>query len=454
MSKRVDLLNGNIASSLAKLAFPLMGISFLQMTYNLTDIFWIGKLGAGAVAAVGTGGLFLWLCQGIHTITQLGGQVFVAQKLGAKKYEEAGEYAHASIFMSITISLLLGCVFYFGVVPLVAIFNLNDTSVIEAAQTYIMVTCGLVIFMLLAKLLTALITTTGDSKTPLKATVVGLAFNMILDPILIFGYLGFPTLGVLGAAIATVFAQIIVFLILLFHCIKDKHLFCFVHLNTFPKLHNCLHIIKLGIPTTLQNVLFPLISIYISSLTATFGDNAVAVQRIGSQIESVSWMTTEGFAIAVNSFVAQNFGAQNFDRAKKGGYQAIIILGIYGIFASALLVFGAKYIFQLFLDEPVVLSMGIDYLRIVGYTQVFLCFEILSTSILNAFGKTLYPAVVGTFFTALRIPSALFLITIYGLNGIWWALTISTLCKGIFLLIAAIYYLHRLKHKECVVSYE
>ncbi len=449
MAKRVDLLNGNIASSLTRLAFPLMGISCLQIAYNLTDIFWIGKLGAGAVAAVGTGGLLLWLSQGIHTLAQLGGQVLVAQKLGAHKSEEAGMYAHAAIWMSISISLILGCIFYFGVEPIVSIFGLNDPIVIQEAQIYIKVTCGMVIFMLLAKLLTALITTTGDSRTPLKATMVGLVFNMILDPVLIFGYFGFPEMGVFGAALATIIAQMIVLLILVLHCIKDQHLFCFVRMNKAPNVNACTRILRLSIPTALQNTLFPLISIYMANLTAGFGDTAVAAQRIGSQVESVSWMATDGFAMAVNSFVAQNYGAKNMARAKKGAYQAILMLGVYGLFTSVFLIFGAKAIYQIFLDDAQVIEIGINYLVIVGFTQVFLCFEILSSAILNAFGKTLYPAFIATVFTGMRIPLALFLIsTALGLNGIWFALSISTLFKGVLLLGVVLYFLRKIQVPE------
>ncbi len=449
MSKRVDLLSGPIAFSLTKLALPLMGISFLQMAYNLTDMFWIGKLGPGAVAAIGTGGLLLWLSQGIHTIAQLGGQVLVAQKLGAQDKQAAARYAHAAIFLSCSITLSLGLIFMFGSAQIVSIFNLNDPQVIAQAQTYLRVTGGCVIFMLLAKLLTSLITTTGDSRTPFKATIFGLAFNMIFDPIFIFGYFGFPEMGVLGAAVATVLAQCIVLSILLFHCVKDTHLFSYIKIRSLPNVHAIIHIVRLGLPTTLQNTLFPLISIFISRLTAGFGDNAVAVQRIGSQIESISWMTTDGFAIAVNSFVAQNFGAKNYTRAKKGAHQAIVILSMFGLFSTCLLLVGARPIFQLFLSDPIVVNMGVDYLMIVGITQLFLCYEILSSNILNAFGKTMYPAVISTVFTAMRIPIALLLTsTVLGLNGIWWALTLSTLFKGSCLLAVALYFLRKLSKNQ------
>lgn len=436
MKKRIDLLNGPIITTLIKLSLPLMGISLIQMTYNLTDMFWIGKLGAGAVASVGTGGLFIWLSTGLHTIAQLGGQVYVAQNLGANKPIEAGKFAHASMFLSIIVSLLIGFVYFFLANPLVGFFNLNDPTVVQDAVIYLMTAGGFIIFMLFSKLLTALITTTGDSKTPFIATVIGLAFNILFDPLFIFGFGFIPAMGVFGAALATVLAQVIVFLVLFQHVLRDEHLFNQVHLKQLPDMQACKQIVQLGFPTTIQYTLFPLISMYISRLTANFGDHAVAVQRIGSQIESISWMTSEGFAIAVNSFVAQNYGANNLTRAKKGIKQAFIILGIWGIIATAFLMIFATPLMSLFFIESEVIIMGKDYLVILSLCQFLMCFEILSSSTLNAFGKTFFPALISTVFTALRIPLAIVLCTsVLQLNGIWWAMTISTNIKGLILAI-------------------
>lgn len=447
MSKRLDLLNGNIASTLTKLALPLMGMSFLQMAYNLTDMFWIGKLGAGSVAAVGTVGILTWLSTGLHSLAQTGGQVLVAQNLGAKNYEQASKYAHSAIFISIIINFILGFSFSFLSTQVIGVFKLNDPEVIALAETYLKVCGGFILFMLMSKLLSGLITTTGNSKTPLIATTIGLVFNMILDPILIFGWCGFPKLGVLGAAIATVLAQIIVFIVLVLYIIKDKHLFSNIKWISAPS--KTIEILRLSFPTALQATLYPLISIYISRLVSSFSDTAVAVQRVGSQVESISWLTTEGFAVAVNSFIAQNYGASNINRAKRGFYEAGKILAGVGIGATVLLVGFATPIISTFLSEADAIEMGRDYLVIIGFSQIFMCFEILSISALNAFSKTKLPAVISSIFMALRIPLASFLCTTsLGLNGIWWSIAISTFFKGTLLFACIVIYLSKgLKEK-------
>lgn len=431
MKKTVNLRTGNITKSLVSLALPLMGMSFVQMAYNLIDMFWIGRLGAGAVASVGTGGLLVWLSMGIHTLAQVGGQVFVGQNLGREEYDTARCYGSASIWISVGLSTLLGLIFFFGKVPIIAFFNLNSQEVILGAQDYIAIVGGCILFQLLAKLLTSLITATGDSRTPFFATTIGLVLNIALDPIMIFGWFGFPALGIVGAAIATVLAQGVMLGVLLYHTKKNSTLFAHGSIFHVPEVKFFKDIVRLGFPTACQATFFPLIAMVLSRMVASFGDNAVAVQRIGSQVESISWMTTDGFAIAVNSFMAQNFGAGDLQRTKQGYRKAMMILSCWGLFATMLLVFGATWIFHLFIEDPVVIAMGRDYLIILGLSQLFMCGEILSSSAMNALGRTFLPALVVIFFTFMRLPmSTLLTQTDLGLNGVWWSVTISTIFKG------------------------
>lgn len=272
---------------------------------------------------------------------------------------------------------------------------------------------------------------------------------MFLDPLFIFGYGIIPAMGVMGAAIATVLAQVILFSWLLIYVCHDKHLFCYVNVKSLPDFKKCKRILRLSIPTTIQATIFPVISITISRMVAGFGDDAVAVQRLGSQIETISWNTSDGFAIAVNSFLAQNYGARNLMRAKRGFYTALAIISCVGIFATIMLVFFAENLFGIFLNEPEVLDMGVDYLTIMGYSQLFICIEILSSNSMNAFGKTTTPAIVASTFTATRIPLALVLTTTsLGLCGIWWSISISTFLKGTMLFLFMAIFLHNLTGKN------
>ena len=140
---------------------------------------------------------------------------------------------------------------------------------------------------------------------------------MILDPVLIFGLGPFPVMGVAGAAIATVLAQATVTLIFFVFAKKDNIIFCHIKLFRIPDRSHFSSIVRIGFPTCIQNMIFTGISMIIARLVAGYGDAAVAVQKVGSQIESISWMTADGFAAAVNSFLAQNHGAGKYSRIPK-----------------------------------------------------------------------------------------------------------------------------------------
>lgn len=189
----------------------------------------------------------------------------------------------------------------------------------------------------------------------------------------------------------------------------------------------------IGLPSAVQSMIFSSISMVIARLIAGWGDGAVAVQKVGSQIESISWMTSEGYAAALNSFTAQNFGAHNALRIKKGYRLSMILMLIWGSFCSLLLIFAPELIFHIFIQESEVLPLGVDYLRILGVSQLFMCIEITTEGAFCGLGKTLPPSIVSITLTAARIPMAIILSSYLGLNGIWWSITISSIFKGIVL---------------------
>ena len=149
-------------------------------------------------------------------------------------------------------------------------------------------------------------------------------------------------------------------------------------------------------------------------------------------------MTADGFSAALTAFVGQNYGAGQYERVKEGYKKTLMLSSILGIFATVLLIFGGEWLFSLFINEPEVIKQGADYLRILGYSQVFMCLEITTTGAFFGVGKTMMPSLISTIFTGLRVPAALILASTLalGVDGVWWSISLSSVVKGILLVIS------------------
>lgn len=449
MKKNVNLLEGAIFPSLAKLAVPIMATSLIQMAYNLIDMIWIGKIGSGAVAAVGAAGMYMWLANGLSTLSKMGGQIKVGQSFGAGRKEEAGEYAASAIWLALLYGIPLAVILFLGANPFIRVLGLNGADVIKDGITYLTIVSIGILFTFINQVLTGIFTAIGNTTISFKATAIGLVVNIVLDPVLIFGYAGIPAMGVAGAAIATVVAQGIVMLLFLIACKRDRVLFPVINLRKKPNKSEMEQINKVGIPISVQSMVFTGISMVISRIIADFGDQAVAVQKVGSQIESITWMAAEGFSAAVNSFVAQNYGAGDMKRVRKGYKISMQAVVVWGIMSTVLLVFFSEPIFRIFITEPEVVPMGVDYLRILGYSQLFMCMEIATQGAFGGLGKTVPPFLEGVVLTFARIPMAMMLsATALGLNGIWWSISVSSVLKGIVLVSWFVLYLRRFQKTD------
>ena len=451
MNTRTDLLKGNILRSLVAMSLPIMATSFLQMAYNMTDMIWIGRVGSGSVAAVGAAGMFVNFSRGLSAFLRVGGQVNVAQAYGAGDRDRAARYARNAIQMGILLSAVYAVVICLFRKPFIRFFGFTNRQVVKDAEIYLLIMGMFSLFNILNPIITAVITATGNSRSPFRISTVGLVINLILDPVLIFGMWGFPRLGVFGAAVATVFAQFIVFLLYILYMKKDQQVFS--HMKLLHPMDGILvrQIVRIGLPASIQETMFNGISMAIGRIIAAWGETAIAVQKVGIQVEAISYMTAEGFASATSSFIAQNYGAAQYKRARKGYSTALVVMMGWGIITTSTLVFLPEPIFRVFITEPEVIPMGVDYLRILGYSQLFMCMEILTAGAFSAYGKTTPPSVVSILFTSMRIPMAILLgKTALGLCGAWWSISMSSVFKGVIL--SVLFLLFMRKFDRCHVE--
>ena len=429
-----NLTKGPILNTLTKLAIPIMASYFIGTLYNITDMAWIGQLGSKAVAGVGVGGMFTWLSQGLSSIARMGGQVQVAQCIGRGDRKKAHGYAQVAIQLAFYMGLIFALISLIFVHQMVGFFNLTDPEAYSAAVSYTRIACGLIVFSFLAVTLTGLYTAQGDSQTPFWANLIGLATNMILDPILILGPGPFPKLGVIGASIATVTAQFIVMGIMVLGVMRQKieNVLKGIRLAAVIPGSYLKGICQIGIPSGIQDMTYCFISMILTRMVSGFGAEALATQRVGGQIESISWHTADGFAAALNAFTAQNYGAGKMDRVKKGYRASLLTVGVWGLLVTAIFVFAPNTIARIFFHEPKAIAIAVSYLIIIGLSEAFLCVEITTIGAISGLGKTHLCSIISILFTSMRIPLAIVLgNTSLGLDGIWWALSSTTMIKGI-----------------------
>ena len=428
-----NLTKGPILKTLTKLAIPIMASSFLGTLYNITDMAWIGLLGSKAVAGVGVGGMFTWLSQGLAAMARMGGQVQVAQCIGRGERDRAHGFAQAAVQLATLMGMAYAVISLLFTRQMVAFFQLTDPEAQTAALSYTKIACGLIVFSFLTLTMTGLYTAQGDSKTPFLANLIGLITNMILDPVLILGPGPFPKLGVVGAAIATVTAQAIVMTMMILGVIiqKKENVLKGIRLTAKIPKEYLGGLCRIGIPTAIQGMAYCAISMVLTRMVSAYGAEAVATQRVGGQIESISWNTADGFAAALNAFIAQNYGAGKMDRVRKGYRASLWTVGIWGLLISLVFICFPQAIADIFFHEPKAVATAVGYLVIIGFSEAFMCVELTTVGALSGLGRTRLCSIISITFTSARIPLAIILGGLIGLSGIWWALSVTSIIKGI-----------------------
>ena len=428
-----NLTKGPILKTLTKLAIPIMASSFLGTLYNITDMAWIGLLGSKAVAGVGVGGMFTWFSQGLAAMARMGGQVQVAQCIGRGERDRAHGFAQAAVQLATLMGMAYAVISLLFARQMVAFFQLTDLEAQTAALSYTKIACGLIVFSFLTLTMTGLYTAQGDSKTPFLANLIGLVTNMILDPVLILGPGPFPKLGVVGAAIATVTAQAIVMMMMILGVLiqKKENVLKGIRLTAKIPKEYLGGLCRIGIPTAIQGMAYCAISMVLTRMVSAYGAEAVATQRVGGQIESISWNTADGFAAALNAFIAQNYGAGKMGRVRKGYRASLWTVGIWGLLISFVFICFPKAIADIFFHEPKAVATAVGYLVIIGFSEAFMCVELTTVGALSGLGRTRLCSIISIAFTSARIPLAIILGGLIGLSGIWWALSITSIIKGI-----------------------
>ena len=434
-SSKYNLSEGSIVNKLFFVAVPIITSQIFQMAYNLTDMFWLGRVSSDAVAASGTAGLFLWLSMAFFLFGRMGAEIGVSQNLGKGDKETARIYAQSAIAIAVVIGIIVGAIFILFHETFIGLFGIQEAHVEQYAREYLSIVSLSLPMMFTSAAITGIFNGAGNARVSLIINGVGFSINMILDPILILTM----DMGIRGAGIATVIAHSVALSLALILLKKYRNRpFEKIKLLVAPSVEAIKQIFKWVIPVSLESGLFTLLTMLTTPLIARYGATALATIRIGSQIESLSWLIAGGYASALTAFTGQNFGAGKWTRIRKGFKVSTYIMSVWGIFVGIVLFFFGRTLFSIFApNDPEVVEMGATLLRILAVIQIPACLEGVAAGIFRGKGKTLPPSIASISSNILRVLLAYgaVYLTNLSLTGIWYAVSISAAVRGIWIFV-------------------
>lgn len=441
MAKRYkDLTQGSILRNLLVFSGPLLLGNILQALYNTVDSIWVGRfIGTDALGAVSVSFPIIFALIAIVLGITMATTVLVSQYAGADDEEMIVKTINNSLLllgMMALIVTILGLIFNRQIL----IWMNTPENVLEYATEYLNVFFFGLIFMFGYNVLSSILRGLGDSKTPLLFLFISTLINLILDPILIIGFGPIPSLGIKGAALATVLAQGISFFLALRHLKRKNHVIDF-HFKNF-KFDRILTIktFKIGLPSGLQQIIVSLGLIFLTSIINAQGSDTIAAFGAASRLDQFAHMPAMSLGLAVSTLTGQSIGAQKIDRVKEiYKWGNIITSSITGVITIFVFVF-PNLVIQLFTDDQNVIDIGSRYLRVVGLSYVPFALMFVTNGILRGAGDTV-PTMIFSIISLwlLRIPLAYYLSSFeqLGSNGIWIAISIS---YTVTLIINQIYY--------------
>ncbi len=437
--KERDLTRGSIFKNILIVSVPLIIASMVNMIYNFTDMYWISSIGPEGVSAVGTTALFIWMASSLMLIVNLGAQIEISYAKGEDNHDRVKYLVNNALKFSLFVGFAFGLIQFVFANQLINFFDIDNPLTYKWAVSYLRVTAVFIMTTSINQTFSAIYNGLGNTMSVLVIMCIGMILNMVLDPL----FITVLDLKVAGAGLATVFSSLISMILFIVYTLKTSDLLDRIKDKVdFVEIKK---IAKLGFFPTIQNVSFAGIAMIITKYVSSFGDDAIAIQRVGNDIESMTWMIGLGISTAVSVFVGQNIAAKQYDRVHKASMMMITMMTCYAFIVTLIFIFANEQIYGIFFDDPVLISLGRDYLLFAALAQIPMILEATITGIFNGYQKTNVAPFFSISGNIIRIPLALYFGAVMGLNGVWLALAISSIYKGIGMVIAMVYYKSRQK---------
>ena len=417
---------GPLRPVILRLAAPAVAMMACHFCFNLIDSIWVGRLiGPAALAAVSTAGFYVWVLLSLGEMVEVGLIAVAARRHGEGDPERAARAAAGAVGYALIAGTAVSLI---GLAITDWLFRMMTVppEVARLGHAYLSTWLlgGPLVFGFFA--VEATFRASGDTRTPFFILAASVLLSIGLDPLLIAGVGPFPRLGVEGAATASVMVRGGGFLIGLALAVRRG----LIRVSA-PDWRVIPTIVRVGAPLSLAGVLLSVIYMWLTRFTSRFGTPALAALGVGHKVEGLGFIAISGFALSASALVGQNLGAGREDRAR----QAVRLTVGYCLTATAVTAAAfltvPRLLVGLFTSDPGVIADGALYLRVIAFAQIGQTFEIILEGALGGAGYTLWPQLTSTALTLLRLPLAAWWAGPLGLLGIWLALSVTAVARGI-----------------------
>lgn len=431
-----DYTNIGLKKAIFLLAVPMILELILESTFAVVDIYFVGKLGSSAVATVGLTETYLFLIYSVAMGLATAVTAVIARRIGEKRKEDAGVAAVQSIFLGIIASLPFAVAGIFFAKDLLRLMG-GDQWVIEEGFRYAQWMLGSNFIIMLLFVINAIFRGAGDAAISMRVLWIANGLNIILDPILIFGWGPIPAFGLEGAAIATTIGRSIGVLTQFYFLFRGgKHIRVAIE-QIRLQVETLWTIFRTSLGGVGQMIIAMTSWIFIMRILADVGSEAVAGSTIALRILMFSMMPAWGMSNAAATLVGQNLGAGKPERAEHSIWQIGLYNMIFLVLVSIVFFFMNEQLMRIFTSEEEVIKIGCTWLRILSFSFFVYGWWMVSVQAYNGSGDTTTPTFINfVFFWLIQIPLSYFLALHlnYSYQGVFWAIFISETAVGLFTL--------------------
>jgi putative MATE family efflux protein len=385
-----DLTQGSVTKHLLHMS-AFMAVSMaVQTLYLLADLFWVGRLGKEAIAAVGVAGNLTMIVLALTQMLGVGTTALISQAAGRKDQPHAELAFNQSCMMSILIALALGIV---GFLSMDAYANSlsADTNTAVLAKAYLLWFLPALLLQFPLVSMGSALRATGIVQAPVIFQVLSVVLNMVLAPFLIFGWIGFPKLGVAGAALATFISILFADLLIIWYFEKKYHYLRFRFSLFRPQLKIWSAMLRIGVPAGAEFVLLFVYIMIVYVIIRNFGPAAQAGFGVGARVMQALFLPVVALSFAVSPVVGQNFGGRQADRVRQSVKSGLGIAALMMLMLALITWLAPRTMIGFFSKDAAVIQFGSDYLRIVAFNFVAAGIVFTSSSMFQGLGNTIPP---------------------------------------------------------------